>query len=217
MSYLKLIILIITLITQSKSIYRSFYLNKEKCYIDNYYSEMNVIMQLKILDTDLNFKPSKDDRFIIKIYDNKIGNPIQIFQTGKQKAKFSYSISKSGRYMICVSTNDKNLFNKKKYIKLSFIIDTSEDIVGDANEVAKMKDFQIVDDKVKKLIKKAENIENMQKYQIKNEDEFAQNQMKSSQTLVFVTIIQLIICVIIGIYHFFSMKKIFKQKMWSPF
>ena len=80
-----------------------------------------------------------------------------------------------------------------------------------------MKDFQIVDDKVKKLIKKAENIENMQKYQIKNEDEFAQNQMKSSQTLVFVTIIQLIICVIIGIYHFFSMKKIFKQKMWSPF
>ena len=211
------LIIFLSIISYSNSLYRAFYLNREKCYIDNYYSEMNVIMQLKILDTDLNFKPSKDDRFIIKIYDNKIGNPIQIFQTGKQKAKFSYSISKSGRYMICVSTNDKNLFNKKKYIKLSFIIDTSEDIVGDANEVAKMKDFQIVDDKVKKLIKKAENIENMQKYQIKNEDEFAQNQMKSSQTLVFVTIIQLIICVIIGIYHFFSMKKIFKQKMWSPF
>ncbi len=211
------LIIFLSIISYSNSLYRAFYLNREKCYIDNYYSEMNVIMQLKILDTDLNFKPSKDDRFIIKIYDNKIGNPIQIFQTAKQKAKFSYSISKSGRYMICVSTNDKNLFNKKKYIKLSFIIDTSEDIVGDANEVAKMKDFQIVDDKVKKLIKKAENIENMQKYQIKNEDEFAQNQMKSSQTLVFVTIIQLIICVIIGIYHFFSMKKIFKQKMWSPF
>ena len=211
------LIIFLSIISYSNSLYRAFYLNREKCYIDNYYSEMNVIMQLKILDTDLNFKPSKDDRFIIKIYDNKIGNPIQIFQTGKQKAKFSYSISKSGRYMICVSTNDKNLFNKKKYIKLSFIIDTSEDIVGDANEVAKMKDFQIVDDKVKKLIKKAENIENMQKYQIKQEDEFAQNQMKSSQTLVFVTIIQLVICVIIGIYHFFSMKKIFKQKMWSPF
>ena len=211
------LIIFLSIISYSNSLYRAFYLNREKCYIDNYYSEMNVIMQLKILDTDLNFKPSKDDRFIIKIYDNKIGNPIQIFQTGKQKAKFSYSISKSGRYMICVSTNDKNLFNKKKYLKLSFIIDTSEDIVGDANEVAKMKDFQIVDDKVKKLIKKAENIENMQKYQIKQEDEFAQNQMKSSQTLVFVTIIQLVICVIIGIYHFFSMKKIFKQKMWSPF
>ena len=211
------LIIFLSIISYSNSLYRAFYLNREKCYIDNYYSEMNVIMQLKILDTDLNFKPSKDDRFIIKIYDNKIGNPIQIFQTGKQKAKFSYSIIKSGRYMICVSTNDKNLLNKKKNIKLSFIIDTSEDIVGDANEVAKMKDFQIVDDKVKKLIKKAENIENMQKYQIKNEDEFAQNQMKSSQSLVFVTIIQLIICVIIGIYHFFSMKKIFKQKMLLPF
>ena len=211
------LIIFISLISYSNSLYRAFYLNREKCYIDNYYSEMNVIMQLKILDTDLNFKNVKDDRFIIKIYNNKLGDPIQTFQTGKQKAKFSYSINKSGRYMICVSTNDKNLFNKKKYKKLSFIIDTSEDIVGDANEVAKMKDFQIVDDKVKKLIKKAENIENMQKYQIKQEDEFAQNQMKSSQTLVFVTIIQLVICVIIGIYHFFSMKKIFKQKMWSPF
>ncbi len=211
------LIIFLSIISYSNSLYRAFYLNREKCYIDNYYSEMNVIMQLKILDTDLNFKAIKDDRFIIKIYDNKLGDPIQTFQTGKQKAKFSYSINKSGRYMICVLTNDKTLFTKKKYLKLSFIIDTSEDIVGDANEVAKMKDFQIVDDKVKKLIKKAENIENMQKYQIKTEDEFAQNQMKSSQTLVIVTIIQLVICVIIGIYHFFSMKKIFKQKMWSPF
>ena len=217
MSYLKLIILTITLITESKSIYRSFYLNKEKCYIDNYYSEMNVIMQLKILDTDLNFSQPKEDRFIIKIYQKKQKEPIQVFQTGKQKAKFSYSISKSGRYTICVLTNDKKLFEKKSFIKLNFVIDTSEDIVGDAKEVAKMKDFQIVDDKIKKLIKKAENIENMQKYQIKTEDEFAQNQMMSSQRLVFVTIIQLVICVIIGIYHFFSMKKIFKQKMWSPF
>jgi hypothetical protein len=174
-------------------------------------------MQLKILDTDLNFSQPKEDRFVIKIYQKKQKEPIQVFQTGKQKAKFSYSISKSGRYTICVLTNDKKLLEKKSFIKLNFVIDTSEDIVGDAKEVAKMKDFQIVDDKIKKLIKKAENIENMQKYQIKTEDEFAQNQMMSSQRLVFVTIIQLVICIIIGIYHFFSMKKIFKQKMWSPF
>ena len=80
-----------------------------------------------------------------------------------------------------------------------------------------MKDFNIVDEKIKKIMKKTENIEKMQKYQIKNEDDFAQNQMNSSQILFIVTIIQLVICVIIGVYHFFSMKKIFKQKMWSPF
>ena len=80
-----------------------------------------------------------------------------------------------------------------------------------------MKDFQIVDNKIKKLIRNTENIEKMQNYQIKNEDEFAENQIKSSQTLVIVTITQLTICVIIGIYHFFTMKKIFKEKMWSPF
>ena len=62
-----------------------------------------------------------------------------------------------------------------------------------------MKDFNIVDEKIKKIMKKTENIEKMQKYQIKNEDDFAQNQMNSSQILLIVTIIQLIICVIIGV------------------
>lgn len=55
-------------------------------------------------------------------------------------------------------------------------------------------------------MKKTENIEKMQKYQIKNEDDFAQNQMNSSQILFIVTIIQLVICVIIGVYHFFHEK-----------
>ena len=87
MSYLKLIILTITLITESKSIYRSFYLNKEKCYIDNYYSEMNVIMQLKILDTDLNFSQPKEDRFIIKIYQKKTERTNSSISNRKTKSK----------------------------------------------------------------------------------------------------------------------------------
>ena len=211
------ILIFITLFSYSKALYRSLYLNRQKCYKDHYYSEMNVIMQLKIEDYDLDFSMKKDDRFIIKLFQKGIEEPIQIFQTGKRKSKFSYSISNSGEYIICITSTDKNLYKDRSYIQLNFITESSEDAISDINEVAKMKDFNIVDEKIKKIMKKTENIEKMQKYQIKNEDDFAQNQMNSSQILFIVTIIQLVICVIIGVYHFFSMKKIFKQKMWSPF
>ena len=201
----------------ANSIYRSLYLYREKCYTDNFYSQMNIMMQLKILEEKVTFPKNKDDTFIIRIYEQNIKEPIQIFKTGKNKAKFSYSITKSGKYKICILTNEETLYSKRTSLRVNFIIDTSEDIKSDTKNIAKMKDFQIVDNKIKKLIRNTENIEKMQNYQIKNEDEFAENQIKSSQTLVIVTIMQLIICVIIGIYHFFSMKKIFKEKMWSPF
>ena len=193
----------------SNSIYRSLYLYREKCYTDNFYSQMNVIMQLKILEQNITFPKNKDDIFIIRINEKNIKEPIHIFKTGKNKAKFSYSITRSGTYKICVLTYEESLYSKRTY--------TSEDKISDSKNIAKMKDFTIVDEKIKKIIRNTENIETMQNYQIKNEDEFAENQIKSSQTLVIVTITQLTICVIIGIYHFFTMKKIFKEKMWSPF
>ena len=201
----------------SNSIYRSLYLYREKCYTDNFYSQMNVIMQLKILEQNITFPKNKDDIFIIRIYEKNIKEPIHIFKTGKNKAKFSYSITRSGTYKICVLTYEESLYSKRTSLKLNFIIDTSEDKISDSKNIAKMKDFTIVDEKIKKIIRNTENIETMQNYQIKYEDEFAENQIKSSQTLVIVTITQLTICVIIGIYHFFTMKKIFKEKMWSPF
>ncbi len=215
-------ILIITIIFLSKflfsnSIYRSLYLFREKCYTDNFYSQMNIIMHFKILEQNVTFPNNKDDTFIIKIYEQNIKEPIQIFKTGKNKAKFSYSIPRSGKYIICVLTNEKILYSKRPSLRLNFIIDTSEDIISDTQNIAKIKDFNIVDKKIKRIIRNTENIEKIQKYQMKKEDEFAENQIKSSQTLVIVSIIQLVICVIIGIYHFFSMKKIFKEKMWSPF
>ena len=210
-------IIFLSLFLFSNSIYRSLYLFREKCYTDNFYSQMNIIMHFKILEQNVTFPNNKDDTFIIKIYEQNIKEPIQIFKTGKNKAKFSYSIPRSGKYIICVLTNEKILYSKRPSLRLNFIIDTSEDTISDTQTIAKIKDFNIVDKKIKRIIRNTENIEKIQKYQMKKEDEFAENQIKSSQTLVIVSIIQLVICVIIGIYHFFSMKKIFKEKMWSPF
>ena len=51
----------------ANSIYRSLYLYREKCYTDNFYSQMNIIMQLKILEEKVTLPKNKDDTIIIRI------------------------------------------------------------------------------------------------------------------------------------------------------
>lgn len=57
----------------------------------------------------------------------------------------------------------------------------------------------------------------MQEYQIKREDEFSENQFNNSNKLIFITISQVAIITVIGIWQIFALRKVFKQKIWSPF
>ena len=75
----------------------------------------------------------------------------------------------------------------------------------------------MVNEKVKRVLKKAETFSNIQNYQTKIEDKFSQNQIKSSRLLATLSIIQIIIICIVGLYHVYSLRKIFKEKIWAPF
>ena len=92
----------------------------------------------------------------------------------------------------------------------------SSDELYDENS-AKAKDFQKVNETMTKLNNKVESIETMQKYQMEVEDTFSQNQIKSSSGLAFISVCQIVIICIVGLYHVFSLRKIFKDKIWTPF
>ena len=64
---------------------------------------------------------------------------------------------------------------------------------------------------------KVDMIEIIQKYQNDLEDEFSKNQIQSSTRLALLSICQIVIICIVGIYHVFSLRKIFKNKIWTPF
>ena len=64
---------------------------------------------------------------------------------------------------------------------------------------------------------KVDNIENMQGYQIKVEDNFSEKQINSSSRLALLSICQIIVICIVGVYHVFYLRKIFKDKIWTPF
>ena len=142
-------------------------------------------------------------------------NTFKIFYGSKLSGKFSYNIEESDKYKICIYSSDKDLFKNKNFLHMEFKIQSSDELYDENS--AKSKDFQKVNDTMQKINSKVDAIEVMQQYQIEIEDNFSKNQIKSSSRLVFLSICQIIIICIVGISHVFSLRKIFKDKIWTPF
>ena len=67
------------------------------------------------------------------------------------------------------------------------------------------------------LNSKVDSIEVMQNFQVEVEDEFSKKQIATSSRLVFLSLCQIVIICVVGIYHVYSLRKIFKDKIWTPF
>jgi hypothetical protein len=55
----------------------------------------------------------------------------------------------------------------------------------------------------------------MQMYQVETEDEFNQTQFDSSNKIVVMTLIQIAIISAIGLWQIYSLRKVFREKVWS--
>ena len=133
----------------------------------------------------------------------------------KSKKKDLKKESESDKYKICIISHDKDIFKNKKFIYIQFNTQLNEEIKN--KDSAVKKDFQIVDDTMSRINTKVDNIENMQGYQIKVEDNFSEKQINSSSRLALLSICQIIVICIVGVYHVFYLRKIFKDKIWTPF
>ena len=216
MEFYKLLILLISLYSIN-CLSRALYLNKEKCVFDTYYKGMNIIINYKILDKDITIPPnSLKNYFRVTIIGMEEAFEFHQFHGSKLSGKFAHSFEENGKFKICISTSDKELFKNKQFLRLQFKIQSSFDITDDEN-IAKAKDFQKVNDTMQRLNSKADSIQNMQEYQVSIEDRFSTNQIKSSRRLVYLSLCQIVIILIVGLFHVFSLRKIFKDKIWSIF
>ena len=189
-------------------------MGKQKCFYDNYYNQMNIVITYKILDTDI--KLSKINKSLFQVTMQGVEKDVfKVFYGSKLSGKFSYNIEESDKYKICIYSSDKDLFKNKKFLHTEFKIQSSDELYDEHS--AKSKDFQKVNSTMTKIDSKVNAIETMQKYQVEIEDNFSRNQIKSSSRLVFLSICQIVIICIVGIYHVFSLRKIFKDKIWTPF
>ena len=209
-----LFLLFISQINQISCLSRGLYLGKEKCFNDHYYSRMNIVINYKILDKDIKLSSSHKSIFYVTLMGFE-KNDFKTFYGSKLSGKFAYNIVESDKYQICIRTTDKELFNNKKFLHLEFKVQTTDELYDESS--AKAKDFQKVNITMRNIDSKVESIEVMQKYQLELEDEFSKNQIKSSSRLAFISVCQIVVICIVGIYHDFSLRKIFKDKIWTPF
>ena len=209
------IILFILFFSYISSLSRSLYLDQERCFYDNYYTNMNLIINYKILDKDVIIPASSKNVFKIYIKGIEKLEAFKMFYWNKLSGKFSHNIEVSDKYKICIYTQDKDLFKNKKFLYLQFQIQNLDDTYDP--DTAKGKDFQIVNETMTKLNGKVETIEQMQKYQLDLEDKFSKVQINSSSRLAILSFCQIIIICLVGIFHVIYLRRIFKDKIWTPF
>ena len=213
--FLNKIILIFLLFINISCLSRSLYPEKERCFYDNYYYNMNIIIRYKILDKDIKLTTSKKNLFRISIESMNYFDKYYTFYGTKLSGKFSHYVDQSDKYKICITATDKEIFKNKKFLYLKFETQINEE-KRDENTVVQ-KDFQVVDDTMSRINTKVDNIENMQGYQIKVEDNFSEKQINSSNRLAFLSFCQIAVIIVVGIYHVFYLRRIFKDKIWTPF
>ncbi len=213
--FLNKLILIFLLFINISCLSRSLYPEKERCFYDNYYYNMNIIIRYKILDKDIKLTTSKKNLFRISIESMNYFDKYYTFYGTKLSGKFSHYIDQSDKYKICIIATDKDIFKNKKFLYLKFETQINEE-KRDENTVVQ-KDFQVVDDTMSRINTKVDNIENMQGYQIKVEDNFSEKQINSSNRLAFLSFCQIAVIIVVGIYHVFYLRRIFKDKIWTPF
>ena len=213
--FINKIILLITLFINISCLSRSLYPEKERCFYDNYYYNMNIIIRYKILDRDIKLPTSKKNLFKITIEAMNFYDKYQLFYGTKLSGKFAHYIEQSDKYKICIIAMDKDIFQNKKFLYLKFETQIREEKRDE--KTAALKDFQVVDETMSRINTKVDNIENMQGYQIKVEDNFSEKQINSTNRLAFLSFCQIFVIVVVGIYHVFYLRRIFKDKIWTPF
>ena len=194
---------------------RALYQGKERCFYDNYYNNMNIIIKYNILDKDVKIPKVKKNLFRIYIQSMQYNDKYHFFYGTKLSGKFSHNIEVSDKYKICIISNDKEIFENKKFLYLQFQIQYNLE-KGEDNTVVK-KDFQVVDDTMNQLNTKVDTIENMQSYQMKVEDSFSEKQINSSSRLAWLSLCQIVVICAVGVYHVIYLRRIFKDKIWTPF
>ena len=189
------------------------YFDKEKCLQDNLYKGTNLLVTYQITDEDIKLTHNKST-FRISIR-SETKDYFQMFYGSKKTGKFSYNVEDSDKYKICIITSDKELFKYKNFLHLVFKVQSSDEIYDE--DSAKAKDFQKVNITMQNLNSKVDSIEVMQNFQVEVEDEFSKKQIETSSRLAFLSICQIVIICIVGIYHVYSLRKVFKDKIWTPF
>lgn len=137
------------------------------------------------------------------------------YQGSNPHGKVNMIIKESASYKVCViPRKDGYIFEKSEIIKVAISFDiidnkTEKDVSG----VVKNKDFDKINNKMAKIHKKIIDVMKTQNYQIMKEDDYSNKQNENSIIIVYGTVVQIGIILVLTIWQVSSLKNLFKDSL----
>jgi hypothetical protein len=106
------------------------------------------------------------------------------------------------------------VFEKSNNVRVSMSLETMEYIREDdfVNQ-PRQKETEVIKKKIEGVQKKITDIMRIQKYQIDKEEDFSTNQIDNSSILVYLTIIQILVLLVLTIWQISSLRNLFKDQL----
>lgn len=201
------LIVIFSMINFYKSLYFDLKQKKTRCLIEELYtSNMAMIKytfiglpesieeQNKVLSNNIGikvvFEDDHNDVIIDQVLDNKTG-------------KLSMTAKNDGQYRICVTTGEFDTILK---LKMNLVIMSDNMDEPNLESAVKSEEVHKIHGKVEKILKKGQKYSDRQHLLIKIEDKESKGIMKLQKTFYYMTIIQICIVIVLGIYQLYNLK-----------
>jgi hypothetical protein len=215
--FLSLIIFYIGLVRKIFCLSRSLHYLEEKCVMNDFYLKSNIIITFNVTEGYLREHKINGPIFVINIYNKDTNRLIRAFNTQKTYGKFSFYVERTGHYKTCIISNDTFIFGQQRFIIYDFNVESSLDVKQKGKENANLKDFEVVNHRMQIINDKVDQIENMQLFGNSIENLFSKNQIKVSKRIVQILIIQILIILIVGVYHVYTLNNMFKERITMSF
>ena len=142
----------------------------------------------------------------IKIFDYADNNLISRHIIRNLSGKFSFTIDHDATYKICTQNVVSSLFREKVvFMKIKIENDAQDEVK--VENLIKKEDINPFTEKIEKIIRKSEKIIKYQATDFFDEDTIFHLQKEYTGSFIIFTVFQILIVIIIGVYHIFSFRK----------
>ena len=167
--------------------------NKEKCFVD--FFDMGVgVVNYEII--------SNHTSVHLKFYQESNGELVSRHILKTKKGKFSFMIDKEGGYRICALN-----INSRSPIEISLKFESENINEIDIDKAINKDDIDILSYKIERGVEKTKKIIQKQKTERDSEEKIFGEQKKYSKIFICITLLQILVLVIIAIYHIIQMRK----------
>jgi hypothetical protein len=183
--------------------------DRPRCYLDELFKGSVMLIKWKIIYENGEKVADEDVKHIqITVSEDESGIVLHTHEVKTQQGKFSFHSGGHGYYGICMQmTGWKN--QRKMFMSVKLNSDNMEE--PDLMKALKNADIDPVHAKAREILEDGKNIVMKQATVIQEEDTAAVLQINMSKSYYYMTIVQVVVVIALGIYQIFNFRKFLSQ------